>query len=165
MDLVLSAKKVVEQLHLNNVTHVVWLPDSETNFMYDQLTQDSSIEIVSVSREGETMPIAAGLWAGGKRPVVMIQNTGLFESGDSIRGMTIDIQFPLVIFVGYRGWHRDSEITDSAAKFTMPILNAWGIKSYLIEEDIDCKLISNAFIDAEKSSFPVACLIGAEYSH
>ena len=101
MDLVLSAKKVVEQLHLNNVTHVVWLPDSETNFMYDQLTQDSSIEIVSVSREGETMPIAAGLWAGGKRPVVMIQNTGLFESGDSIRGMTIDIQFPLVIFVGY----------------------------------------------------------------
>ena len=52
MDLVLSAKKVVEQLHLNNVTHVVWLPDSDTNFMYDQLTQDSSIEIVSVSREG-----------------------------------------------------------------------------------------------------------------
>tara|TARA_B100001750_G_scaffold103218_1_gene81625 strand:+ start:6272 stop:6769 length:498 start_codon:yes stop_codon:yes gene_type:complete len=165
MDLVLSAKKVVEQLHLNNVTHVVWLPDSETNFMYDQLTQDTSIEIVSVSREGETMPIAAGLWAGGKRPAVMIQNTGLFESGDSIRGMTIDIQFPLVIFVGYRGWHRDSKITDSAAKFTLPILNAWGIKSYLIEEDIDCKLISNAFIDAEKSSFPVACLIGAEYSH
>ena len=72
MDLVLSAKKVVEQLHLNNVTHVVWLPDSETNFMYDQLTQDTSIEIVSVSREGETMPIAAGLWAGGKRPAVMI---------------------------------------------------------------------------------------------
>ena len=71
----------------------------------------------------------------------------------------------LVIFVGYRGWHRDSKITDSAAKFTLPILNAWGIKSYLIEEDIDCKLISNAFIDAEKSSFPVACLIGAEYSH
>ena len=165
MDLVLSAKKVVEQLHLNNVTHVVWLPDSETNFMYDQLTQDTSIEIVSVSREGEPMPIAAGLWAGGKRPVVMIQNTGLFESGDSIRGMTIDIQFPLVIFVGYRGSHRDSKITDSAAKFTLPILNAWGIKSYLIEEDIDCKLISNAFIDAEKSSFPVACLIGAEYSH
>ena len=122
MDLVLSAKKVVEQLHLNNVTHVVWLPDSETNFMYDQLTQDSSIEIVSVSREGETMPIAAGLWAGGKRPVVMIQYTGLFESGDSIRGMTIDIQFPLVIFVGYRGWHRDSEINDSAAKFTLPNL-------------------------------------------
>ena len=118
-----------------------------------------------MSREGETMPIAAGLWAGGKRPAEMIQNTGLFESGDSIRGMTIDIQFPLVIFVGYRGWHRASKITDSAAKFTLPILNAWGIKSYLIEEDIDCKLISNAFIDAEKSSFPVACLIGAEYSH
>ena len=164
MDLVLSAEKVVQQLHSNNVTHVVWLPDSETNFMYSQLTQDTTMEIVSVSREGETMPIAAGLWAGGKKPVVMIQNSGLFESGDSIRGMTIDLQFPLVIFVGYRGWNRKSKITDSAAKFTLPILNAWGIKSYLIEKDVDCKLISNAFIDAEKSSFPVACLIGAEYS-
>ena len=86
--------------------------------MYSQLSQDASIKIVSVSREGETMPIAAGLWAGGKKPVVMIQNTGLFESGDSIRGMTIDLKFPLVIFVGYRGWKRKSKITDSAAKFT-----------------------------------------------
>jgi sulfopyruvate decarboxylase TPP-binding subunit len=164
MNLVLSAKKIIEQLHFNNVTHVVWLPDSETNFMYSQLSQDASIKIVSVSREGETMPIAAGLWAGGKKPVVMIQNTGLFESGDSIRGMTIDLKFPLVIFVGYRGWKRKSKITDSAAKFTLPILNAWGIKSYLIEQDLDCELISDAFVDATKSSFPVACLIGAEYS-
>ena len=71
---------------------------------------------------------------------------------------------PLVIFVGYRGWKRKSKITDSAAKFTLPILNAWGIKSYLIEQDLDCELISDAFVDATKSSFPVACLIGAEYS-
>ncbi len=95
MNLVLSAKKIIEQLHFNNVTHVVWLPDSETNFMYSQLSQDASIKIVSVSREGETMPIAAGLWAGGKKPVVMIQNTGLFESGDSIRGINIDMGIPI----------------------------------------------------------------------
>ena len=50
------------------------------------------------------MAIAAGLWVGGKRPVALIQNTGMFESGDSIRGLGLDINFPLVMMIGYRGW-------------------------------------------------------------
>ena len=101
-ELRLTPAPILEQLKKNDVTHVVWLPDSETNFMYQRMVAESSIDLVPVCREGESMAIAAGLWVGGKKPVVLIQNTGLFESGDSIRGLTLDIDFPLVLMIGYR---------------------------------------------------------------
>ena len=98
----LTPKPILNQLIENGVTHVVWLPDSETNFMYEQMAGDARIHLVPVCREGESMAIAAGLWVGGKRPVVLIQNTGMFESGDSIRGLALDVSFPLVMMIGYR---------------------------------------------------------------
>ncbi len=68
----LTPAAVLGQLNKNNVSHVVWLPDSETNFMYHQMVADPTLSLVPVCREGETMAIAAGLWGGGKRPMVLI---------------------------------------------------------------------------------------------
>ena len=114
---VLHPAAIVEELKKNDFTHVVWLPDSETNFMYHLLTNEPGLDLVPVCREGETMAIAAGLWVGGKKPVVLIQNTGIFESGDSIRGLGLDVHQPLVMLIGYRGWSRHGLTTDSAARF------------------------------------------------
>ena len=96
--------------------------------------------------------------------MVIIQNTGLFESGDSIRGLAVDIEFPLVMLIGYRGWTRQGVMTDSAARFTEPTLQAWGINYYLVETDADVVQISLAFEEALRTQQPVACLMGAEYS-
>ena len=160
----LTPAAIIGQLHDNGVTHAVWLPDSETNFMYEKMTSDESISVVPICREGESMAIAAGLWVGGERPVVMVQNTGFFESGDSIRGLALDIRIPMVIMIGYRGWTRHGATPDSAARYTEPILHAWGINYYLIETDADAGRISSAFIEAEETRRPVACLMGAEYT-
>jgi|TARA_B100000929_G_scaffold282669_1_gene262885 sulfopyruvate decarboxylase TPP-binding subunit len=164
MEQVLTPPPIIEQFKKNAVTHVIWLPDSETNFMYELMTREEKLKIVPVCREGESMAIAAGLWVGGKKPVVLIQNTGMFEAGDSIRGLGIDIEFPLVMMIGYRGWTRHGITKDSAARFTEPILNAYGINYYLIESNDDVDRISSAFEEAERTRRPVACLLGAEYS-
>ncbi|MCZ6535108.1 MAG: thiamine pyrophosphate-binding protein [Chloroflexi bacterium] len=160
---ILHPQAIISELKKNSVTHVVWLPDSETNFMYEQLMEDPALELVPVSREGETMAIAAGLWVGGKRPVALIQNTGIFESGDSIRGLGLDVDQPLVMLVGYRGWDRHGITRDSAAKFTEHILHAWGISYYLVETDNDASRISLAMEEAERTCKPVAVLVGTEF--
>ncbi|MCH8297833.1 MAG: hypothetical protein IH873_07180 [Chloroflexi bacterium] len=162
-EVVLHPASVVAELKKNNITHVVWLPDSETNFMFQLLTNEPTLDLVPVCREGETMAIAAGLWVGGKRPIVLIQNTGIFEAGDSIRGLGLDINQPLVMLVGYRGWSRHGLTTDSAARFIEHILHAWGINYYLIETDADADRISLAIEEAERTSKPVAVLVGTEF--
>jgi len=160
---VLHPAAIIEELKKNNFTHVVWLPDSETNFMYQLLTNEPTLDLVPVCREGETMAIAAGLWVGGMQPVVLIQNTGIFESGDSIRGLGLDINQPLVMLVGYRGWSRHGITTDSAARFIEHILHAWGISYYLIEADDDAGRITSALEEAERTNKPVAVLVGTEF--
>ncbi len=162
-EVVLHPASVIEELKKNNISHVVWLPDSETNFMYQLLTGEPSLSLVPVCREGETMAIAAGLWVGGKRPIVLIQNTGIFESGDSIRGLGLDVNQPLVMLVGYRGWSRHGITNDSAARFIEHILHAWGINYYLIETDEDADRISVAIAEADRTQRPVAVLVGTEF--
>ena len=159
----LSPQTIIEEFRKNGVTHVVSLPDSETNWMYQLLEAEPTLDLIPVSREGESIAIAAGLIAGGKKPVVLIQNTGMFESGDSIRGMALDLNLPMVMLIGYRGWTRHGVTPDSAARFTEPILRAWGVNYYLVEHDGDAERISLAFEEAQRASQPVAVLVGDEY--
>ncbi|PKB64705.1 MAG: hypothetical protein BZY80_02005 [SAR202 cluster bacterium Io17-Chloro-G2] len=162
-DAVIHPAAIINELKKNDVTHVVWLPDSETNFMFELLTGEPALDLVPVCREGETMAIAAGLWVGGKKPVVLIQNTGIFESGDSIRGLGLDVHQPLVMLIGYRGWSRHGLTNDSAARFIEHILHAWGINYYLIETDDDADRITLALAEADRNQKPVAVLVGTEF--
>ncbi len=159
----LRPETLVEEFKKNGVTHVVTIPDSETNYLYELMVEQPWLSIVPASREGETFAIALGLLVGGKVPVCVIQNTGMMESGDSIRGMALDSGFPLVLIVGYRGWTRRGVISDSAAKYTEPFLHAMGINYYLVEHDDDAERISIAFEEAKTQKRPVAVLVGDEY--
>jgi sulfopyruvate decarboxylase subunit alpha len=159
----LSPETVLAELKKNGVTHVVWLPDSETNWLYLLMKAEPSLTLVAVSREGLAFSIAAGLSVGGKTPVILIQNTGLMESGDSLRGWALGLNIPVVLMVGLRGWTRHGVTVDTAAVYTEPFLNAFGIKYYLVETDADAPRISVAFEEAKKARRPVAVLVGDEY--
>ena len=159
----LTPETLIEEFKKNGVTHIVTIPDSETNYLYELMKEQPWLDGIPASREGETFAIALGLSIGGKIPVCLIQNTGMMESGDSIRGMALDAGFPLVMLVGYRGWNRHGVITDTAAKYTEPFLNAMGVNYYLVEQDEDASRISVAFEEARAQKRPVAVLVGDEY--
>jgi sulfopyruvate decarboxylase subunit alpha len=63
---VLTPKTIIEQLKQCGITHVVWLPDSESKFMYDALQAEEDLGFIPVCREGEAFAVASGLWMGGK---------------------------------------------------------------------------------------------------
>jgi sulfopyruvate decarboxylase subunit alpha len=162
-DAVLSPETVLGEIKKNGVTHLVWLPDSETNWLYLLIKADPSLCLITVSREGLAFSTAAGLSVGGKTPVILIQNTGLMESGDSLRGWGLGLNIPVVLMVGYRGWTRHGVTQDTAAVYTERFLNAFGINYYLVENNADAPRISAAFEEARKMQRPVAVLVGDEY--
>ena len=160
---VLRPETMIEEFRKNGVTHIITIPDSETNYLYELMAREDWLDIIPVSREGESMGVALGLNVAGRTPVVLIQNTGMMESGDSIRGMALDAGFPLVMVVGYRGWTRRGITPDTAAVYTEPFLHAFGINYYLVEQDLDGDRISAAFEEARATRRPVAVLVGDEY--
>jgi sulfopyruvate decarboxylase subunit alpha len=160
---VLSPETVHDKLKEHGITHVVWLPDSETNFLFTLLDGDPDLTMVGVGREGNACSLAAGLSAAGAKPVILIQNTGMMESGDSIRGWLKSLHIPVVLIVGYRGYTRHGVTKDTAADFTEPFLNAFQLKYYLVESDKDADRISVAFNECEKVEGPVVVLVADEF--
>jgi sulfopyruvate decarboxylase TPP-binding subunit len=126
-----SGEAVAATLAELGVTHVVWLPDSALG-PWESALEASPLRLVRVCREGEAWAIAAGLHLGGASPLVMIQNTGLFESGDALRNVLFDLRIPLFAIIGYRSY-LVPESPDTAKRFTEPVLAAWGLDHILLE--------------------------------
>jgi sulfopyruvate decarboxylase TPP-binding subunit len=126
-----AGQEVAATLTQLGVTHVVWLPDSALG-PWEPALEASQVRLVRVCREGEAWAIAAGLYLGGARPLVMIQNTGLFESGDALRNVLFDLRLPLYAIIGYRSYLVPNS-PDTAKRFTEPILQAWGLDCLLLE--------------------------------
>lgn len=158
----LSSSKIVCIIKGLGVTHVVGLPDNGSRSLFRELESESTLKVISVSREGEAFGLASGLLVGSATPIVLIQNTGLLESGDAYRGMPHNMQLPLVIFIGYRGYNTSSKAstkTDSAANFLEPTLNAWQIPYSLIFSDSDLAKINETFHLAKERSRPHAVIL------
>src|SRR5262245_47122868 len=101
----LDGPSVAAALKQCGVTHVVWIPDSELGTWEPALRNDPQLQLIRVCREGEAMAVAAGLILGGKRPIVAIQCTGLFEAGDALRNVIHDMKLPLFLVVGIRSYY------------------------------------------------------------
>ena len=130
-----TGREIVEILTGLHVTHVVWIPDSTLGQWEAALRACESLKLITVCREGEAWHVAAGLWLGGANPLVMIQCTGLFESGDALRNVVHDLAIPLPVIVGYRSYLDESTLPgDTARIYTEPILQAWRLAYLLIDE-------------------------------
>lgn len=159
----ISGPEMLRRLKAAGVTHIIWLPDSESSELYHLVQADPDLTLVPICREGESFAIAAGLLLGGKEPVVLIQSTGFFESGDSIRGIALWLRLPLPILIGYRGWVPEGKPDDSAAMFLEPILDGWGIPHRLLRDDGDLDRLDEAIVEARRQSKPSAVLIAGEW--
>lgn len=147
-----SGDQISELLEQLGITHVVTVPDSTVGQWQDAIERRGATRIVRVCREGETWQVAAGLTLGGARPVVLIQCTGLFESGDALRNAVHDWKLPTFSLIGYRSYlNQDTLPGDTCLVFTEPVLAAW---------KIDYKLITSPMQFAELADHYASCRDG-----
>lgn len=157
-----SAEKIVNALKRHQITHAIGVPDNGSARIYELLRGEPEIEVITVTREGEAFAVASGLYVGGKKPVIIIQNTGFLESGDAFRGTVVNMRVPVVVFIGYRGYHNrdaDGQWVDSVASFLEPTLKAWNLPYEMLETDNDIRCIGAAFEKTAETSLPAAVLL------
>jgi sulfopyruvate decarboxylase TPP-binding subunit len=141
-----DGNSVVTVLTHLGVTHVVWIPDSEIGTWDSALSSSKQIQLIRPTREGEAIAIAAGLHLGGAKPLIIIQCTGLFEAGDSLRNFVHDLKLPLAMVVGVRSYnaHQAGRSFDSCPVFTEPILQTWRIPYQLLGRDFSAAHLEGA---------------------
>jgi sulfopyruvate decarboxylase TPP-binding subunit len=157
----LDGPSVAAALRECGVTHVIWLPDSEIGTWEPALLATGGLELIRVCREGEAFAIAAGLWLGGKRPVILIQCTGLFEAGDALRNTIHDLKAPLFLVVGLRSYyaHRQGVSRDTCPVFAEPILRAWQVPYVLLDRSHTAADLAAAYRHAQAEGRAGAVLL------
>ncbi|MBI3759159.1 MAG: hypothetical protein HY269_05325 [Deltaproteobacteria bacterium] len=157
----LDGPSVAAALKRCGITHVVWIPDSELGTWDAALSADDALTLIRVCREGEAFALAAGLWLGGKKPIVMIQCTGLFEAGDALRNVLFDLNVPLFFIVGIRNYfaHQKAATTDTCPVYAEPILRAWNIPSVLLDERSTADNLAHAIRQAQAENRAGAALL------
>jgi sulfopyruvate decarboxylase subunit alpha len=147
-------------------THVLSIPDSESRLLHAALADDPEIDLIVPCREGESIAIAAGLWTGGAKPLLLIQNTGFMEAGDALRGCGIGPKIPLRMLVGWRGFvgaEAGKLPIDSAYPYTEPLLAAWGVPYEILDGDDGLAAIERMDAIAERTSSPAAVLVARRF--
>lgn len=169
----LTTRRILDTFKQIGITHVVGLPDNSTAALFHELADDPDIYLITVTREGEAFAIAAGLWIGGQRPLIVIQNTGLLEAGDALRGTLIRMRIPLVILVSYRGYKSLPNLppasltpddlsrreVDSVAVLLEPTLRAWNLAYELVSDNSELEKIISAQERALEQNYPHAIVI------
>jgi sulfopyruvate decarboxylase subunit alpha len=152
---------VVAALTACGVTHVIWIPDSELGQWEPSLAAAPSLRLIRVCREGEAFAVAAGLHLGGKQPIVLIQCTGLFEAGDSLRNFIHDLKLPLFFVVGVRSWHahQQGKSADTCPVFTEPVLQAWRIPYTWLDPAQVAEQLAAAYRQARREQRAYAALL------
>jgi len=142
------------------ITHVVSIADSTIGRWHPAIERTPGLRLVRVCREGEAWAVAAGLYLGGATPLVMIQCTGLFESGDALRNILHDWQLPIFAIIGYRSYlNQDTLPGDTCLVFTEPVLDAWRIPYRLITTPVQRDEILAHHRACHAASRPGAALI------
>src|SRR5580693_3952677 len=133
----------IRQAH---VTHVITVPDTHQRTLLGLLAASADPQLITVCTEDEAMGVNLGLFLGGRRPMLLIQNAGFYAAMNTIRGLSLDARVPACMLIGE--FSRDPAVApaEHAARLDHPA---------------DLTAIPQAMDEAWRDRKPVALLVGA----
>jgi sulfopyruvate decarboxylase TPP-binding subunit len=167
-DYSISASQGVAALQRNGVDHVVTVPDWVQLALHTRLEQGvPGIRLVNTSNENQAVTVAAGLTIGGKRPLLMMQNQGLYNCANTLRAVCLDAHIPMVFMVGQFGREYANLGQPSvASRRTMvsimePVLKGMGVPFICLDKPGDMTQLDDAYARAQAERTAVVLLVGA----
>ena len=158
--------QVVEGMKEAGIDFVAGLPDGWLNPVHQRVEEDLAFQYVCVPHEGIGVAICAGAWLGGKTPVLIMENSGLRTSAETMARICMFARIPILMIISYRGEVGETEYWAVEHRIlTEPLLKAFRIP-YKILRRGDHGEVKRAIAGAVKTMnmqlYPVALIIGVE---
>ncbi|MEE8518733.1 MAG: thiamine pyrophosphate-binding protein [Dehalococcoidia bacterium] len=155
---------IIAEVDKLGVTHVICVPDTFQKILIVKWAEMDRPKLVRVCTEDEGVGINAGLYMGGAKPMMCIQNNGIFASINTLKAISLDAKVPTFMLVGQ--FQRDAmkkieENKSRAVRMLEPTLEAWGIPYWRIEGPDDIGALKLAYERAQQDLGPSVAIIGA----
>ena len=160
----ISGTAIVEAFKRSGVEFVVSVPDRVTSeTVLRRVASDATLKLVRICKEDEGVSICAALSFCDKRALLLMQNTGLLDSINALRGIAVEYKLPVVMMVGLLSHESAAPPVQSknyGARIVTPILDAMGIAYEFLHSAGDEQRIAPAIERAYAHSTPLVLLIG-----
>ena len=153
------SQKIISNLKQGGVNFFLSVPCKLLSNMITILEADKDVYYSAIPREEEGMGICAGAYLGNKLPCIMMQNTGIGNSVNSIVSLLQLYQMPVVFLISYRGTPGEPVGAQGGmANVTEDILNTLRIPLLHCDTEEDLDKISTFTNHSKVIESPVAVL-------
>jgi sulfopyruvate decarboxylase subunit beta len=155
---------IIAALKVAGVEFVAAVPDIVTSAgLLWPISRDPVLRLIRLCKEDEGISICTGLAFCDRRAVLLMQQTGLMDSLNSIRAIAVEYQQPVCMIVGLLGKEPDRPAAQSekyGVRIIEPVLDAMGIDRITVDNPEDVAALAPAIDRAYELSRPVVALIG-----
>jgi len=153
------SQEIISNLKKGGADFFLSVPCKLLANMITILEDDKDVYYSAIPREEEGMGICAGAYLGNKLPCIMMQNTGIGNSVNSIVSLLQLYQIPVVFLISYRGTSGEPVGAQAGmASITEEILDTLRIPMLQCSTERDLEKISTFTNHAKVVEGPVAIL-------
>ena len=103
-----SSEAIFDALKDVGIDFIVSVPCVNLSKILNMIDDDEEIIHVPVTREEEGIGICAGAYLGGRKPAILMQNSGLGNSINALKSLTQLYEMPLLMIMSHRGTEGES---------------------------------------------------------
>ena len=148
-------------------THIICVPDTVQKSAIAELAAHAPPQLIYCCTEDEAMGINAGLYMTGHRPMLLIQNNGLYACLNTLKAIPLDAQVPTFMLIGQFGRDVNKTVEANprrAVNRLEPTLEVWGVPFVRLEGPADLPNLQTAWDIAWSTKGPSAAIVGAPTS-
>ncbi|MEL7463235.1 MAG: sulfopyruvate decarboxylase subunit alpha [Pseudomonadota bacterium] len=158
------SSKLVDDLVANDVSFVTTVPCKQLAGVIDEVEARDEIFHIPSNKEDEGMGLCAGAWMGGKRPCIIMQNTAIGVTINTLATLIQYYRMPLPMLISYRGELREPVACQvEMAVHTKALLAQLNIPTYHFHREADAAEFGEILKYTFMSNKPVAILTDASF--
>ncbi|WP_342306141.1 sulfopyruvate decarboxylase subunit alpha [Methanolobus sp. ZRKC5] len=143
------------------IDFIVSVPCANLKELIPMVDESPDILHLPVTREEEGVGICAGAYMGGKKPAMLMQNSGLGNSINALASLNMLYGIPLLMIISHRGVEGEPIVAQvPMGELTSKLLDTMEIPYFLPQKGVDpADIIVKAWNAASEQKKPVAVLL------
>ena len=156
--------RIVDDLVRNEIGFVTTVPCKQLAGVIDEVDARDGILHVPANKEDEGMGLCAGAWMGGTRAAIIMQNTALGVTVNTLATLIQYYRMPLPLLISYRGELGEPVACQvEMAVHTKALLAQLHIPTYHFHKEADVEELDAILKYTYMCNKPVAILTDASF--
>lgn len=160
-----SSQAVYDALKKAGIDFIVSVPCVNLGKVLEMIECDPEITHVPVTREEEGFGICAGAFMGGRKPAILMQNSGLGNSVNVLASLFKLYRFPILMVISHRGTLGEGISAQiPMGKATSKVLDALDVPYFNPQTPEEAlEVIEKSWKLAETGGMPVGVLLNITF--